>query len=106
MGKFRIKISSSWYSKDYIILKYSINGFFWKAVKKAEYDILDNWYYMVNLSSHFSNAENLLNKFNSLDKIKKHKEEANGIITQLNRGITEMNERHNKNRRNAYKQFG
>jgi len=75
MGKFRIKISSSWFSEDYIVFKYTTNGIFWKTIKCYVYDVLDKWCYMSTKSCHFKNVKETLSKFKTLEDIKIYKEE-------------------------------
>lgn len=106
MGKFRIKIKSAGFSKDYIVLRYSTNGIFWKSVKEYEYDLLDNWYYMTTKIRHFSNAEHLLKKFSTLEKIKQFEAEQKDIVRKLNAEISERNRKDKENRKSIYRRYG
>jgi hypothetical protein len=106
MVRFRIKIRSTWFSEDYIVLRYSTNGIFWKSIKEYEYDSLDEWCYMVTKESHFSNAKHLLQKFNTLEKIKQYEAEQRDKVRKHNKEISEKNRKHKENRNNVYKQYG
>ena len=106
MGRFRIKIRSTWFSEDYIVLRYSTNGIFWKSIKEYEYDLLDKWCYMVTKKSHFSNAKHLLQKFNTLEKIKQYEAEQRDKVRKHNKEISEKHRKHKENRNNVYKQYG
>jgi len=105
MGRFRIKISSSWFSDDYIVLRYSTNGLFWKSIKEYDYDVLDKWCYMSTKTSHFTNAKHLLEKFNTIDKVKQYEAEQRDRVRKHNAEISEKNRKHKENRRNIYKQY-
>ena len=105
MGKFRIKISSSWFSEDYIVLKYSTNGIFWKSIKCYDYDILDKWCYMSTKTSHFSNAKDLISKFKTIEDVKRYEEEERQRVIKHNTEISERNKRHKEERNNVYRQF-
>lgn len=105
MGKFRIKISSSWFSEDYIVLKYSTNGIFWKKVREYEYDIMDEWCYMSTKTSHFSNAKELLSKFKTIEDVKRYEEEERRKVIKHNAEISERNKRHKEELNNVYRQF-
>lgn len=106
MGKFEIKIRPSWFSNDVIVLRYSTNGIFWKSVKCCEYGILENWYYMKTMTSHFSNAKYLLQKFDTLEKVKKFEASELASLKKLNNSIADRNRKHKEERKSIYKQFG
>ena len=106
MGRFRIKISNSWFSDDFIVLRYSTNGIFWKSVKCCKHEILENWYYMETQTSHFSNAKHLLEKFNTLEKVKQYEANELASLKKFNAEITERRRRHKENLKNIYKQYG
>lgn len=106
MGRFRIKISSSWFSDDLIVLRYSTNGIFWKNIKEYDYDILDKWCYMSTKTSSFGNAKYLLEKFNTLEKIKQYEAEQRDKVNKHNDEISDKNRKHKENRKNIYKQYG
>lgn len=106
MGKFRIKIRSSWFSKDYIVLRYSTNGIFWKSVKEYKYDLLDNWCYMTTMVSSFKNAKYLIEKFNTLEKVKQYEAEQRDKVLKHNKEISDRNRKHEENRNNVYKKYG
>jgi len=106
MERFRIKIRPSWFSEDYIVLRYTTNGIFWKSVKEYEYDSLDKWCYMVTKISHFSNAGHLFQKFNTLEKIKQYEAEQKDKVRKHNKDISEKNKRNDENRNKVYKQYG
>lgn len=106
MSRFRIKISSSWFSEDFIVLRYSTNGIFWKSIKCCEEGILENWYYMVTMTSHFSNAEHLLKKFNTLEKVKQYEADEIAKLKKYNADIRERRSKHKENRNNVYKKYG
>ena len=105
MGKFRIKISPASWSRDFIILKYSTNGIFWKTIKECEYDILDEWCYMVPKIHNFKNAEYLLEKFKSLDNVLRFESEELLKVINHNKDITERKRRHEKEREDVYRRF-
>lgn len=105
MGKFRIKISPSWFSKDYIVLKYSTNGIFWKRIKCYYYDIVDNWCYMSTKTSDFNNAKELLSKFKTIDDVKRYEEVERQRVLNDNTEISESNRKHKEKRNNIYRQF-
>jgi len=106
MGKFRIKISSSWFSDDFIILKYSTNGLFWKKIYQYEYDSLDNWCYMVIKTEHYKNAEYLLSKFKSIDDIIKYEEEERKKGVEHNNQISKRNKKLKEDKQKIYQKFG
>lgn len=106
MGKFRIKIAPAWFSSDYIVIKYSTNGIFWKTVKNCEYDNLEERYYMVTMTSKFTNAEYLMNKFQTLEDILKFEEKERLELTEYNNRIFEINKKKEEERNSVYKKFG
>lgn len=106
MGRFRIKIRSSWFSEDWIVLRYSTNGIFWKSVKEYDYDILDKWCYMSTKISGFGNAKYLLEKFNTLKKVKQYEAKQRDKVNKHNAEISERNKKHKENLKNIYKQYG
>ena len=105
MGKFRIKISPWWASADYIVLKYSTNGIFWKSVKCYNYDIVDKWCYMSTKISPFNMAETLLSKFKTIDDVKIYEEKERQKVIKHNSEISERNRKHKEKRDNVYRQF-
>jgi hypothetical protein len=105
IGGFKIKIASSWFSEDYIVLKYTTNGIFWKKVKEYEYDILDKWCYMTTKTSSFDNAKYLLEKFNTLEKVKQYEDEQRGRVRKHNVEISAKNKKHKDKRQEIYKQY-
>ncbi len=70
MGKFRAKISPSWFSDTWISLRYSTNGIFWKSLRACERGFGSDWYFMETESFHYSNAGEILKRFDSIEKIK------------------------------------
>lgn len=106
MGQFRIKISNSWFSSDYIVLRYSTNGIFWKNIKEYKYDLLDEWCYMVTKRSHFRNAKHLIQEFSTLEKIKQYEAKQRDRVRNHNEEISERDRKYRENRRNVYKQYG
>ena len=105
MGNFRIKISSSSFSEDYIVLRYSTNGIFWKNIKCYDYDVLDKWCYMSTKITHFSNAKYELSKFKTLEDVKRYEEDERQRVIKHNSQISERNKRHKEERNNVYRQF-
>lgn len=105
MSKFRIKVSPWWASDDYIILKYSTNGIFWKTLKNYEYDVLDKWCYMTTKVSHYTNAEYLINKFKSLEDIIKYEEEEEGKVITHNNEINARNKIKKQEKQKVYKKY-
>lgn len=94
MGRFRTKIRKSWFSDDFIVLKYSTNGIFWKSVKTCEQDILDRYWYIEERTAKLHDAESLIKEFNTLKKVKEY--EANQI---------EYATRRNEEKRLAHKKY-
>jgi hypothetical protein len=105
MGKFRIKISSSWFSEDYIVLKYSTNGIFWKTIKCYDYEISDNWCYMSTKIGHFSNAKELISKFKTIEDVRKYEEEERRRVIKHNQEISDRNKKHKEERNNVYRRY-
>lgn len=105
MRKFRIKISSSWFSRDYVVFKYSTNGIFWKTIKEYEYDICDNWCYMVVKRINFSSAYAVISKFKTIEDVKKYEAEERWKVIAHNNNISEANKKHKKKRNEVYKRF-
>lgn len=105
MGKFRIKISSTWFSEDYIVLKYSTNGIFWKTIREYEYDSLAKWCYMNAKIISFSSAEYVLNKFKTLEDVIKFEDEQRMLVNTQNKEISERNKKHKKERDDVYKKY-
>ncbi len=106
MGRYRIKISSAWYSEDYIILRYSTNGIFWKSVKYCKEEILEGWYYMETKVNHFNDAKDLLQEFNSLEKVKQYEANERAKLKKYNAETTERRRLHKEKRKNIYTQYG
>jgi hypothetical protein len=105
-GRFRIRISSSWFSNDFIVLRYSTNGIFWKSVKEYEYDSYYEWCYMVSLTRRFQESEYLLEKFNTLEKIKQYESKQREKVKNENAKISDKNRKNKENRKNIYKKYG
>lgn len=105
MKKFRIKISASWFSEDFIVLKYSTNGIFWKSIKCYEYDILDKWCYMSIKTSHFSNAKELISKFKTIEDVKRYEEEEREKVNKHNQEISNKNKKHKEERDDVYNKY-
>lgn len=104
MGRFRVKISTTWYSNEYIYLKYSTNGIFWKTIKCYKYDPLDG-VYMGRLESHISNAESLITKFNTLEKVLSFQDKEKERVSQHRDKIFETKKRENTERLSVLKRF-
>ena len=102
--KFRIKISRTWFSEDYIVIKYK-TGIFWKTIKEYKYDVLYKCCYMVEKISHFSNAKSLLSQFKTIDDVEKYEEEEKQKVIKHNQEISEKNKKHKEERDNIYKQY-
>ena len=105
MGKFRIKISSSWFSKDFIVLRYSTNGIFWKSIKCYHYDISEKWCYMSTKTSHFSDAKYLLSKFKTIQDVKRYENQERQRVIRHNAEISEINKNNKDKRDKVYSQF-
>lgn len=105
MGKFRIKVSPSWFSEDYIVVKYSKNCIFWKSVKGYDYNILDKWCYLSTKTIHFSKAKDFISKFRNMEDVKKYEEEEIKRVIKHNAEISEKNKKHKEELNNFYKQF-
>ncbi len=103
--KFKIKISSTSFSQDYCIIKYTTNGIFWKSIKHYEYDVLDKWCYMTTEIIHFSNAKDFLSKFKTIEDVKKYEEKELLRVIGQNKEISERNKKHNAERNNVYKLY-
>ena len=103
--KFKIKIFSSWFSSDYIMLRYTTNGIFWKTIKCYKHDILNNWCYMSTLITHFSNAERLISKFKTVEDIKKYESIQVQSVFNRNRQILEQNRINSKEKNDIYRKF-
>jgi hypothetical protein len=105
MGKFRIKISSSWFSKDFIVFKYSTNGIFWKSIKCYDYDIINEWCYMSIKTSPFSYAKEFISKFKTIEDVRKYEEKERQQVIKHNQEISDRNKKHIEERNNIYKQY-
>jgi hypothetical protein len=103
MGKFRIKIKSSWFSEDYVELRYSTNGIFWQSVKC--YEETCEACYMSTMTVHFRNAKELLSRFNSIEDVKRFEEDDRARVMKRNSEIEKSNRMHKEERANVYKQF-
>ena len=105
MGRFRIKIQSSWYSKDRIVLRYSTNGVLWKTIKQCEYEMFEEIYVMTNKTTHFSQAECLLQKFNTIEKVKKYDAIEKQATIKFNLEISNKNKKNKEDRIEIYKKY-
>jgi len=105
MGKFRIKISSSWFSKDYVKLKYTTNGIFWKTIKCCDRDLLDNRCYMITKTVHFSNVKEVLSRFKTIDDVISFEQKEREKVIKHNREISCMNKKHKEKRNEVYKKY-
>jgi hypothetical protein len=105
MKKFRIKISSSYYSEDYVVFKYSTNGIFWKSIKSYHYNSLDNWCYMSTKTSHFSSVKDFLSKFKTIEDVNKYEEEERQKVIKHNQEISYRNKKHKEERDNIYNKY-
>lgn len=105
MGKFRIKISPTWWSDEYVKIKYSTNGVFWKKLYGYDYDILDNWCYVHPVIIRYDRAETFLSKFKTIDDIIKFEAEQKEKVIKHNNEITEKNKKELEERKKVYKQF-
>jgi hypothetical protein len=104
-GYFKIKISSLWYSEDYIKFKYTTNGIFWKNVKCCVYSPLDECYFMSNKTCHFRYAKNFLSKFKTLDDVKRYEDVEKEQVIKHNNNISENNKRYKEERNNVFKKY-
>jgi hypothetical protein len=105
MGKFRIKITAWWASNEYVQFKYSTNGIIWRKIYKCEYEILDEWYYMQPLTTHYSNSESTIAKFKTIDDIRKYEQEEKQKLIKYNADIDARNKRKEAERKAVYKRF-
>lgn len=105
MWKFRIKISSSWFSNDYVSFKYTTNGIFWKRVRTYEYDVLDKWCYMTTLYKQIKYVEDTMSQFKTLDDIKKYEAEQLQRVIKRNNEIAESNKKSSAKKSEIYNKF-
>jgi len=106
MGRFRIKITSWWASPEWVHFKYSTNGIFWKRVYTCEYDIMDEYYYLVPLTVQISSADEYINKFKSIDDIRKYEKEQLEYGTKNNKWIDDQNNKKQARIKETYKRLG
>lgn len=105
MGKFRIKISPTWFSSDYVIFKYSTNGIFWKTIKEYTYNSLHEWCYMETMTTSFHNAEFVLNNFKTLEDVIKFEAEERILVNNKNKEFAEKTKRKEEEKSNIYKKY-
>ena len=105
MGKFRLKIVESSFSKDYVYFKYTTNGIFWKTIKNYEYVSLDEYCYMVPLLKKFTEVEHYFNKFKTLDDIVKFEELEFKKVVKHNTQINHLKNESTKKRDEIYKKY-
>lgn len=105
MGRFRIKISSWWASNDWVQFWYSTNGIIWRRVHTLEYDILDEWYYMVPLTVSYRDAEYYIKKFSTIEAIREYEREDRARCNKENQRIKDWNDRKDAERKSVYKRF-
>ena len=106
MGRFRIKISKSWFSDDWMLLRYSTNGIFWRSVEELGYNRTEERCYMRVKTSRVENAKDLLEKFNTLEKINQYEAEQRNQVNEENAEISERKRRHRETRENIYNRYG
>ncbi len=93
-------------SKEWVNFKYSTNGVFWKKVYTAEYDILDNYYYIRSLLTPIKNADEYINKFKSVEDIKQYEKEQYEYAYAKNKQIDEYNNQKANKIKEIYKRLG
>lgn len=106
MGKFKIKISPTWYSDEFIVLKYTTNNIFWKTIYGYEYGYQYNRAHMVKKTWHYSNAKYLMQKFKTLEDVKKYEAEELKKVKQKNEEIVKQNKKKKEDKKRIYKKFG
>lgn len=106
MGKFRIKIASSWFSDEFVIYKYSENGIIWHKILTSEFDILDKRWYMKTLTTSYRSSESIINKFKTLDDVHKYEEENIDRVIVNNEKIDKRNKAKIADMNAIYKKFG
>ena len=106
MGRFRTKIKASWFSDDFIVLRYSTNGIFWRTVKEYKYDSYEKRYSITDKTVVTSSVKFFLNSFDSLEKIKQHHKEQIEIVNKGNANIAAENRKHKSYLKDFYKKYG
>lgn len=105
MSKYRIKIAPTWFSDDYIVLKYSTNGIFWRRIKAYHYESLDNWCYLTTKIIQISDAEFYINKFKTIQDVINFEKEESKKVENHNNEVLKRNNIHKKYRDEVYKRF-
>jgi len=106
MGKFRIKIVPWWASDKWVNLKYSTNGIFWHTIQESYYDALENQYYMNPITSHYSNSDTLIKRFQTIEEVKEYETKQRKIVNMENDSIRKREMEEEKKKREVYKRFG
>lgn len=106
MSNFKTKICSWWVSDDYVILKYKVNFFFWKTLKRCEKDLLDGNYYIVDYVTHFTNSEFVINKFKSLQDIKNYEAEQLRFLIENNKEVKRKRNEIKNMKNEIFKKYG
>lgn len=106
MGKFRIKISSWWASSDYVQFKYSTNRIIWKRIYACEHNIMDGYCYMRPLTTHYSNTESTIHRFNCLDDVLKFEKLERDKVNRHNNDRIRIEKQQSADRKSVYKRFG
>jgi hypothetical protein len=106
MNKFKVKISPTYYSDDYFVLKYTTNGIFWRTLRHYEFDIMVERAYMVKKSWHYTDAKYVISEFKTLDDIKKYEEKELKQVKIENEARDKKNKENKINKRKIYKKYG
>jgi len=106
MGRFRIRIAPTWFSDDYVYLKYSNNGVFWKTVKGYTEDRLDKWCYWEKKAVKLTDAEHWISRFKTIDEVKIFEEEQLKLGIDRNKELSEEARRKQKEKDKIYKLYG
>jgi hypothetical protein len=105
MGKFRIKISSTWLFDELVVFKYSTNGIFWKKIKCQRFDIFSKKSYMGTKIKNYIFAEEIISRFKTIEDVRKYEEEEKQLVIEFNKKFYERKKKERDEKKNIYKQF-
>lgn len=103
---FKRKIKKTWFSDDFINLRYTTNGIFWKNLKTCEYFTIEDYYEMVDKIFSVDNAKYIFEEFDTIEKIRQYEADNKNKVVKLNKQISERKKIKEEKKKNIYKKYG
>ena len=102
---FKTKISQSNLDNNHVVIKYTTNGLFWKAVRNCSYDPIKEKCVMETTTVHFRDAEKALSAFKTIEDINRYEQIEKQRADNINLQKKEADLKQKADKKAIYKRF-